>query len=84
MAGKMTRLPFSSHFSSTEATMEVIHGDIVGPISPASNGGNGYFLTLVNQHSGFIHVSVIKEKSDATTEIDKFKTKYKKQTRNTI
>jgi hypothetical protein len=73
MGGKMTRLPFHGHFVKSNAPMEVVHGDLVGPISPASNGGCCYFLTLVDQHTGFIHVSILKEKLDAAEEILKFK-----------
>jgi hypothetical protein len=38
LKGKMTKLPFKGHFHPTEKSLEVIHGDLVGPISPASNG----------------------------------------------
>ncbi|PLW33189.1 hypothetical protein PCANC_23529 [Puccinia coronata f. sp. avenae] len=84
LTGKMTKLPFKGHFSETEAPMQVIHGDLVGPISPASNGGGRYFLTLVDQHTGFIHVKVLKEKSDATSAIIQFKSLYEKQTGNAM
>ncbi|PLW08619.1 hypothetical protein PCANC_24651 [Puccinia coronata f. sp. avenae] len=84
MTGKMTKLPFKGHFLETEAPMQVIHGDLVGPISPASNGGERYFLTLVNQHTGFIHVKVLKEKSNATSAIIQFKSFYEKQTGNAM
>jgi hypothetical protein len=48
--GKMIKLPFKGHFTPTLHPMEVVHGDIVGPITPATNGGCRYFLTLVDQH----------------------------------
>ncbi|KAI7947970.1 hypothetical protein MJO28_009878 [Puccinia striiformis f. sp. tritici] len=54
MKGKMTRKKFNSHFDETTASLEVVHGDLVGPISPSSNGGARYFLTLVDQHTGYI------------------------------
>jgi hypothetical protein len=80
LAGKMTRSPFTSHFSATAAALEVVHGDLVGPITPATNGGCRYFLTLVDQHTGYIHISLLKEKSAAVGEFVKFKTKFEKQT----
>jgi transposase InsO family protein len=80
LAGKMTRAPFSSHFTPTTGALEVVHGDLVGPITPATNGGCRYFLTLVDQHTGYIHISILKEKSDAVNEFVKFKNKFEKQT----
>ena len=80
LAGKMTRAPFNSHFTKTNGASEVVHGDLVGPITPATNGGCRYFLTLVDQHTGHINVSLLKEKSDAVAEFLKYKAKFKKQT----
>ncbi|PLW10729.1 hypothetical protein PCANC_21287, partial [Puccinia coronata f. sp. avenae] len=84
LKGKMTKSPFQGHFHPTSASLKVFHGDLIGPISPATNGGCQYFLTLVDQHTGFIHVSLLKEKSDATSEIVKYKNLYEKQTGNSI
>jgi hypothetical protein len=39
MKGKLLQLPFRSHFSSTTAPLQVIHGNIVGPITPSTNSG---------------------------------------------
>jgi hypothetical protein len=84
LKGKMSKLPFKSHFSPTEKSLEVVHGDLVGPISPASNGGARYFLTLVDQHTGFINVNLLTEKSDATKAITEYRTYFEKQTGNEI
>jgi hypothetical protein len=80
LQGKMTKAPFKGHFTPTSNPLEVAHGDLVGPIHPATNGGCRYFLTLVDQHTGFIHIALLKEKSNATKQIAKFKTLYEKQT----
>jgi hypothetical protein len=82
MKGKLTRKSFKSHFDLTSSSLKVIHGDLVGPISPSSNGGARYFLTLVDQHTGFINVTILKEKSDAAEAIEKFKLFYENQTGN--
>jgi hypothetical protein len=70
--GNMTKLPFKGHFNPAEKSMEVIHGDLVGPISPSTNGGAQYFLTLVDQHTGFININLLAEKADATKAIVKY------------
>ncbi|KAI7933571.1 hypothetical protein MJO28_009171 [Puccinia striiformis f. sp. tritici] len=80
--GKMSRLPFKGHFGPTSSALEVVHGDLVGPITPTTNGGAKYFLTLVDQHTGFISINLLKEKSDATKAISGYKTFFEKQTGN--
>ncbi|POW08045.1 hypothetical protein PSTT_07776 [Puccinia striiformis] len=84
MGGKIARLPFNSHFKPTKAPLEVVHADLVGPISPATNGGARYFLTIVDQHTGFIHTVILKEKSQATEAIRAYKIFHGKQTGCTI
>ncbi|MBW0461705.1 hypothetical protein O181_001420 [Austropuccinia psidii MF-1] len=51
--GKMTHLPFKSHFSDTTMPLDCIHMDIVGLISPPSISGHQYFLTIIDQHTSF-------------------------------
>jgi transposase InsO family protein len=82
MKGKMTQKSFKHHFDPTSAALEVVHGDLVGPITPSSNGGARYFLTLVDQHTGYINITILKEKSDAPDAINKFKIFYENQTGN--
>ncbi|KAI7966272.1 hypothetical protein MJO29_002020 [Puccinia striiformis f. sp. tritici] len=80
MKGKMTRKSFKHHFDKTTEVLEVVHGDLVGPITPTSNGGGKYFLTLVDQDTGFINITILKEKSDTPDAINKFKIFYENQT----
>ncbi|KAH9442915.1 hypothetical protein Pst134EB_033155 [Puccinia striiformis f. sp. tritici] len=84
MKGKMIKLPFKGSFLPTSSPLEVVHGDLVGPINPATNNGFRYFLTLVDQHTGYIDVTLLKEKSEATAAIVSYKTKFEKQTGHTI
>ena len=44
--------------------LEVVHTDIVGPISPVSLGGFRYGLSFVDDYSGMIHIYLMKKKSD--------------------
>ncbi|MFF0946099.1 hypothetical protein ACFYE2_18020, partial [Kocuria sp. CPCC 205300] len=84
MEGKVTRIPFNSHFKAATTVLEAVHADIVGPISPATNSGARYFLTLVDQYSGDTHTEILKLKSDAPAAILEFKTFFEKQTGNSI
>jgi transposase InsO family protein len=80
MKGKLTRLPFQGHFDPTQVPLQVIHGDIVGPITPSTNSGKRYFLTLVDQHTGYISVTLLKQKSEAMDAFLAFKIFFEKQT----
>jgi hypothetical protein len=80
MKGKVARVPNNGHFDTTHHPLEVVHGDLVGPITPSTNSTARYFITLVYQHTGFISVTLLKKKSDATEAILNFKSFSEKQT----
>jgi transposase InsO family protein len=80
MAGKLTRLSFDSQFKPALAPLQVVHGDLVGPITPATNGGARYFLTLVDQYSGHISTKILKLKSDALEAIKSYIAYVERQT----
>jgi hypothetical protein len=69
---KMTLIPFSSHFSASQFSLQRLHMDLVGPITPASISGFNYFLTIVDQYSSFKFVRFLKAKSDAFKEFERF------------
>ena len=50
---------------STERGLELVHSDLCGPIKPATAGGNRYFLLMVDDHSRFMWIEVIKSKDEA-------------------
>jgi hypothetical protein len=50
MQGKLTKLPFKDHFSPAKHPLNVIHADLVVPISLPSNSGTRYFITAVRVH----------------------------------
>ncbi|PLW28373.1 hypothetical protein PCASD_21083 [Puccinia coronata f. sp. avenae] len=77
MKGKVLRIPFRGHFDRTDHPLQTVHADLVGPITPSTNSGCQYFLTLVDQHTGYISVTLLKKKSDAILD---FRTFFEKQT----
>ena len=44
---------------------ELIYTDIAGPISPVSREGCRYFQTITDDHSHFVKVYLLKQKSEA-------------------
>ena len=55
LARKQWRLPFpkATKFRVKDA-LELIHGDLCGPITPTTNGGRRYFLLLVDDCSRYM------------------------------
>jgi hypothetical protein len=80
MKGKLSGLPFRGHFDPTLHPLHTVHANLVGPITPATNSGCCYFLTLVDQHTGYISITLLKKKSCATKAILDFKIFFEKQT----
>jgi hypothetical protein len=55
LAGKQRRLSFPKAARYRAADLlELVHGDLCGPITPATHGGRRYFLLLVDDHSRFM------------------------------
>jgi hypothetical protein len=70
MLTKQRRLPFpqQSSFRAKER-LELVHGDLCGPMTPATLGGRHYFLLLVDDLSRYMRVVVLGSKGQATNAI---------------
>lgn len=67
---KMVKLPFNSNFSPVNRCLETLHLDLVGPISIPSISGYSYFLTIVDQFSGYLAVRFLKSKADTFNQFE--------------
>jgi hypothetical protein len=67
---KQRRLPFpqQSSFRAKER-LELMHGDLCGPVTPATPGGRRYFLLLVDGPSRYMWVVVLDGKREAADAI---------------
>ena len=74
LARKQRRLPFSkaAKYHAKEA-LELVHGDLCGPITPATCGGRWYFLLLVDNCSRYMWLQLLTSKDEAAAVIKKFK-----------
>ena len=72
LAGKHRRSPFphQAQRRSTEV-LELVHGDLCGPITPATPSGNRYFLLLVDDYSRYMWVALLPTKDAAPTAIQR-------------
>jgi hypothetical protein len=64
--GKQHRKPFPqvSNFRA-EKGLELVHADLCGKITPESIGGASYFLLVVDDHSRYMWIEMLKSKDQA-------------------
>ena len=66
MLTKQRRLPFPQRASfRAKERLELVHGDLCGPVTPATSGGRRYFLLLVDDLSRYMWVMVLGSKGEA-------------------
>lgn len=85
LMSKQARRPFPSHTSFiAKECLELIHGDICGPISPPTQSGNKYFLLFVDDFSRAMWVYMLKTKDEALIHFKKFKALVEKESGQVI
>ncbi|PLW34183.1 hypothetical protein PCASD_13302 [Puccinia coronata f. sp. avenae] len=81
---KSKALPFSSKFKAVTEVLKAVHMDLVGPFPVQSTAGSLYFLTLIDQHSGFKNVKFLRQKSETFNQFVEFKNQAEKQTKKLL
>lgn len=64
--GKQHQAPFPSSATATSAPLELLHMDVMGPVSPASSGGSSYVVTFLDDYTGLAAISPLRFKSGVT------------------
>ena len=64
--------PKAAKYHAADA-LELIHRDLCGPITPATNDGRRYFLLLVYDCSRYMWLQLLTSKDKAAAAIKKFK-----------
>ncbi|KAG7598736.1 Integrase catalytic core [Arabidopsis suecica] len=74
LLGKQTRkmFPQATTYRATKK-LELIHGDLCGPITPSTSAGNRYVFVLIDDYSRYMWTILLKEKSDAFCKFKNFK-----------
>jgi hypothetical protein len=68
MKQRWLSFPQQSSFRAKE-WLKLMHGDLCGPVTPATPGGRRYFLLLVDDLSRYMWVVVLGSKGEATNAI---------------
>eukprot|EP00644_Phytophthora_capsici_P002677 jgi/Phyca11/106021/e_gw1.11.352.1 len=72
----MTVSPFARQSSSrvkTQAPLEVIHSDVMGPMRTRTKGGARFVVTFVDDFSRYVHVYLLKSKAEVFQHFVRFK-----------
>ena len=70
LAGKQRRAPFAKQAKfRAKNRLELVHGDLCGPINPATPSGKKYFLLLVDDLTQYMWLALLATKDEATAAI---------------
>ena len=69
---KQKHLPFSLNTSLASSNFELLHLDIWGPLFVSSIHGHVYFLTIVDDHSRFLWIILLKNKYEVSHHVKSF------------
>lgn len=85
LLGKQARRPFPSFLSyCAETVLELIHGDLCGPINPPTAGNNRYIFVLIDDCSRYMWSILLKEKHEAFEKFKIFKLMVEAETKAKI
>ena len=85
LLGKQSRRPFPSVSTyRAETALELIHGDLCGPITPPTTGNNRYIFVLIDDYSRYMWSILLKEKSEAFEKFKIFKNMVEAETKTKI
>lgn len=81
MLGKQTRhvFPGATSYRATQI-LELVHGDLCGPITPSTAAGNRYIFVLIDDHSRYMWSILLKGKDEAFEKFKKFKAMIEQET----
>jgi hypothetical protein len=64
--GKQTQFPYNNNRKPATRSLELIHSELCGPISPVSFDGKKYILTFIDDFTHFTAAYMLESKSEVT------------------
>lgn len=85
LLGKHARqaFPKSTMYRATRP-LELVHGDLCGPITPSTSGGKRYIFVVIDDHTRYMWSILLKEKSEAFEKFKRLKGLIKQEVGETI
>ena len=85
LRAKQTRqsFPVSTSYRASKS-LELIHGDLCGPITPPTGGRNKYIFVLIDDHSRYMWSILLREKGEAFERFKRFKSIVEQESGTTI
>ncbi|GJS30316.1 zinc finger, CCHC-type containing protein [Tanacetum coccineum] len=81
LVGKQTRNSYPTQTTyRASKRLELVHGDLCGPITPPTPTGNRYFMLLVDDYSRVMWVYLLKTKDEALEVFKNFRKKVETET----
>ncbi|KAD4982647.1 hypothetical protein E3N88_19318 [Mikania micrantha] len=85
LIGKQTRTTFpKATLYRANKTLELVYGDLCGPISPPTLAGNEYIFVIIDDYSRYMWTFMLKRKVDALQSFKSFKAQAENETGNSI
>ena len=85
LIGKHQRTPFPQRaLSQSTEVLQLLHGDICGPIVPLMPNGNCYFLLLVDDYSRYMWIALLPSKDATATAIKRIQAAVERKTRKLV
>jgi transposase InsO family protein len=78
------RSPFHERREKATEILHTVHSDVCGPYSVPSLGGGAYVVTLVDEYSGKVDVSVVKSKDVVPDELRRMILTWENKTGKTV
>lgn len=71
--GKLIQSPSTSSFYQSRGVFNLVHSDVLGPISPPTNSVMKYISSFINDHTRFTKLYLLQAKSEAFDAFKQFK-----------
>ena len=73
MKAKITRNTLTNNSESRAADiLDLIHTDVCGPMRTVTPGGTKYYMTIIDDHSKYCKVYLLKRKSDVADKVKEY------------
>ena len=80
----MTKRAFLEKGERAKAPLEIIHGDICGPLNVKARGGYEYFVTFIDDYSRYGYAYLMHKKSKVFEKFKEFRSEVEKQLNSSI